>query len=66
MCRIAGIIDFNNLLGSELEKTVIDMRDSMIHGGPDDDGLVEGVGVDCLWKKNFCLRCLGKEVVLLI
>ena len=39
MCRIAGIIDFNNSLGNELERVVVEMRDSMTHGGPDDAGL---------------------------
>ncbi len=39
MCRIAGIIDFNNSLGHELEPNLIKIRDSMIHGGPDDAGI---------------------------
>ena len=39
MCRIAGIIDFQNSLGQELESILISMRDSMVHGGPDDGGV---------------------------
>lgn len=38
MCRIAGILDFNNSLGASLEPNLLKMRDSMIHGGPDDGG----------------------------
>ena len=39
MCRIAGIFDFNNSLGENLEQIVVSMRDSMAHGGPDDAGV---------------------------
>lgn len=39
MCRIAGILDFNNSLGDSLEPNLLKMRDSMIYGGPDDGGL---------------------------
>ena len=39
MCRIAGIIDFNNSLNGELEERLISMRDSMSHGGPDGAGV---------------------------
>lgn len=38
MCRIAGIIDFNKSFIYELKSIVISMRDSMVHGGPDDAG----------------------------
>lgn len=39
MCRIAGLFDFKGSLRNELENIVIRMRDSMVHGGPDDSGL---------------------------
>ncbi len=39
MCRIAGIVDFNNSLGQELEPIIVKMRDSMAHGGPDGAGI---------------------------
>ncbi len=39
MCRIAGIIDFNGGINAETENALVKMRDSMIHGGPDDAGL---------------------------
>lgn len=39
MCRIAGILDFNNSLGDSLQPKLLKMRDSMIHGGPDDGGI---------------------------
>jgi len=39
MCRIAGIINFENVLNPELETAVLKMRDSMAHGGPDGEGL---------------------------
>ncbi|MBI3590062.1 MAG: asparagine synthase (glutamine-hydrolyzing) [Candidatus Melainabacteria bacterium] len=39
MCRIVGIADFKEKLGAKLEPLVISMRDSMLHGGPDDAGI---------------------------
>lgn len=39
MCRIAGILDFNNSLGDSLEPKLLKMRDSMAHGGPNDSGI---------------------------
>ena len=39
MCRIAGIWDFKKELGPRLEEELLLMRDSMVHGGPDDAGI---------------------------
>lgn len=40
MCRIVGLIDLNkNYKGNELEQIIINMRDSLSHGGPDDAGI---------------------------
>ena len=40
MCGIAGIIDWGRILGRDaIEQTVITMRDSMVHRGPDDAGV---------------------------
>ena len=36
MCRIAGIV---NLQNCPTEEHIIAMRDSMMHGGPDDEGV---------------------------
>ncbi|MCS7029803.1 MAG: asparagine synthetase B, partial [Bacteroidia bacterium] len=38
MCRIVGFWDRSWKGDYSLEKVIIDMRDSMIHGGPDDAG----------------------------
>ena len=38
MCRITGIIDFNKTIDYPLEDTIINMRDTMKAGGPDDAG----------------------------
>jgi asparagine synthase (glutamine-hydrolysing) len=38
MCRIAGIIDFKNVISYDIESTISCMRDSMQAGGPDDKG----------------------------
>lgn len=38
MCRIAGFLDFNYKSDYDLENTVVLMRDTMVHGGPDDQG----------------------------
>lgn len=39
MCRIVGFWDFNFKGEYSFEETIISMRDSMVHGGPDDAGL---------------------------
>ena len=39
MCRITGFIDFNHKADYELESTLVRMRDTMTHGGPDDAGV---------------------------
>ncbi len=39
MCRIAGFADFAFNGGYDLEDTMAAMRDTMLHGGPDDEGL---------------------------
>ena len=39
MCRIVGIVNFADKLSSELEPVILEMRDSLSHGGPDDAGL---------------------------
>ncbi len=38
MCRIAGFWEFRANPGYDLEKTLVYMRDSLSHGGPDDAG----------------------------
>jgi len=38
MCRITGFIDFNYHGQYDLKDTVIAMRETLIHGGPDDAG----------------------------
>ncbi|TAL59350.1 MAG: asparagine synthase (glutamine-hydrolyzing) [Bacteroidetes bacterium] len=38
MCRITGFIDFKHKRDYELEATLVRMRDTMTHGGPDDAG----------------------------
>lgn len=39
MCRITGFIDFTYKAEYDLENTMVRMRDTMIHGGPDDAGI---------------------------
>jgi asparagine synthase (glutamine-hydrolysing) len=39
MCRIVGFIDFNFKNSYSLEETITSMRDTLIHGGPDDAGI---------------------------
>jgi asparagine synthase (glutamine-hydrolysing) len=40
MCGIAGIVDWGCVLGRDaIEKIVCEMRDSMVHRGPDDAGV---------------------------
>jgi asparagine synthase (glutamine-hydrolysing) len=39
MCRIVGFIDFNFNNFYSLEETITLMRDTLIHGGPDDAGI---------------------------
>ena len=39
MCRIVGFIDFNFNNSYSFEETVISMRDTLLHGGPDDAGI---------------------------
>jgi len=39
LCRIVGFLDFNYRGGYNLEKTITNMRDTMVHGGPDDAGI---------------------------
>ena len=39
MCRIVGFIDFNFTNSYSLEETITFMRDTLIHGGPDDKGI---------------------------
>jgi len=39
MCRIVGFLDFNFKNDYDIEATVVSMRDTLIHGGPDDAGL---------------------------
>jgi len=39
MCRIVGFIDFNFNNSYPLEETITFMRDTLIHGGPDDAGI---------------------------
>jgi asparagine synthase (glutamine-hydrolysing) len=39
MCRIVGFIDFNFNNSYSLEETITSMRDTLIHGGPDDAGI---------------------------
>lgn len=38
MCRITGFFDFTFKGNYDLEKTITNMRDTLIHGGPDDAG----------------------------
>ncbi len=38
MCRIVGFLDFNHKNGYGIEETIISMRDTLVHGGPDDAG----------------------------
>ncbi len=39
MCRITGIVNLEKNQNFNLEEIIIKMRDSMAHGGPDDEGL---------------------------
>lgn len=39
MCRIVGFIDFNFNNSYSLEETITLMRDTLVHGGPDDAGI---------------------------
>jgi asparagine synthase (glutamine-hydrolysing) len=39
MCRIVGFIDFNFNNFYSLEETITLMRDTLVHGGPDDAGI---------------------------
>jgi asparagine synthase (glutamine-hydrolysing) len=39
MCRIVGFIDFNFNNFYSLEEAITSMRDTLIHGGPDDAGI---------------------------
>ena len=39
MCRIAGFIDFNRNVNYDAAGVIVKMRDTMIHGGPDDAGV---------------------------
>lgn len=39
MCRIAGFWDFCYKRDYDLEKVAIEMRDTLVHGGPDDEGI---------------------------
>jgi asparagine synthase (glutamine-hydrolysing) len=39
MCRIVGFIDFNFNNSYSLEEIIRAMRDTLIHGGPDDAGI---------------------------
>jgi len=39
MCRIVGFWDFNFKENYNLKETIIQMRDTLIHGGPDDAGI---------------------------
>ena len=39
MCRIAGFQDFNYKANYDMESVILDMRDTLIHGGPDDAGV---------------------------
>jgi asparagine synthase (glutamine-hydrolysing) len=38
MCRIAGFWDFNYQGQYDIQSTMVQMRDTLIHGGPDDAG----------------------------
>ena len=39
MCRIVSFVDFNFNNFYSLEETIIFMRDTLFHGGPDDAGI---------------------------
>lgn len=39
MCRIVGFWDLTNKKDYDINKTIISMRDTMTHGGPDDAGV---------------------------
>jgi len=39
MCRITGIVNLEKNRNFNFEEVIIKMRDSMAHGGPDDEGL---------------------------
>lgn len=39
MCRIVGFWDLNFKGDYDIEKTTVEMRDTLIHGGPDDAGV---------------------------
>src|SRR5689334_16468494 len=39
MCRITGFIDFGSKSDYDIESTLVRMRDTMVHGGPDDAGI---------------------------
>ena len=39
MCRIAGFIDFNFNNSYSPKETITLMRDTLVHGGPDDAGM---------------------------
>jgi len=39
MCRITGFIDLKSKSDYDIESTLVRMRDTMLHGGPDDAGI---------------------------
>jgi len=40
MCRIVGFFDFNFNNSHSLEETITLVRDTLIHGGPNDKGIL--------------------------
>lgn len=41
MCRIVGFWDFNRTVSYSTEDTILRMRDTLAHGGPDDAGMYQ-------------------------
>ena len=39
MCRIVGFLDLNYKQDYPMDKTILNMRDTLTHGGPDDAGV---------------------------
>jgi asparagine synthase (glutamine-hydrolysing) len=45
MCRIVGFWDLSFKGDYDIEETIVKMRDTLVHGGPDDAGVFEDVNI---------------------
>ncbi len=47
MCRIVGFWDLNYRKDYDIQEIIIKMRDTMVNGGPDDEGVYIEQGIEC-------------------